>query len=344
MNEPTLETPLVEATTVPAYKNRTVGLIIFGIWTILLGSLTGLNAAFVLFTRVAVANVTHQPANVAALLPVLFIYGGLAVTLIWLGIGSILCRRWARALLLVLSWSGLIVGILTVAGLAFVLPDAAQNLPAATVNGKPVNYPQVMTAMMVIVFGVLGVLFVILPAVWAFFYSSRHVKATCEARDPVTRWTDACPLPVLGLCVWLAPAVPMMPIMGIANHGVMPFFGMFLVGMPGSLIWVALAAVRGYASWLLYRLDVRDWWLILVALLVVSVSGMVTYAHHDLTEMTRLMGYPEAQMEVIQKTGLLTSNRFKWVMSLSMVPYLGYLLFIKKYFRPSASSRPQTDQ
>ena len=55
---------------------------------------------------------------------------------------------------------------------------------------------------MVIALLFLGVFFVILPAVWIFFYKSRQVKATCEARDPVARWTDACPLPVLALCLW----------------------------------------------------------------------------------------------------------------------------------------------
>ena len=37
---------------------------------------------------------------------------------------------------------------------------------------------------MVGMFLVLGVVFVIVPAVWTFFYNSRHVKATCETRDP----------------------------------------------------------------------------------------------------------------------------------------------------------------
>ncbi len=63
------------------------------------------------------------------------------------------------------------------------------------------------------------VFFVLVPAVWMFFYQSRHVKATCEARDPVTRWTDACPLPVLGFCLWTWLAVPMMLVMALTGHG-----------------------------------------------------------------------------------------------------------------------------
>ena len=67
-----------------------------------------------------------------------------------------------------------------------------------------------------------------LTRICTFFYNSRHVKATCERRDPATRWTDACPLPVLGFCLWLLLGVPMLLIMPLAGHGVMPFFGIFL--------------------------------------------------------------------------------------------------------------------
>jgi hypothetical protein len=43
----------------------------------------------------------------------------------------------------------------------------------------------------------------------------------------------------------------------------------------------------------------------------------------------------------MQKSGLLAGNRMTWVMALSMLPFLGYLIFIKKYFRngPTGSTR-----
>jgi hypothetical protein len=63
------------------------------------------------------------------------------------------------------------------------------------------------------------------------------------------------------------------------------------------------------------------------------VSAVLTYARHDVIEMYQLMGYPQAQIEQIQKTGLLTGNRMAWMMSFSMLPFLGYIFFIKKYLR-----------
>ena len=50
-------------------------------------------------------------------------------------------------------------------------------------------------------------------------------------------------------------------------------------------------------------------------------------------EMYHLMGYPEAQIEQIQKSGLLIGNRMTWLMAFSVLPFLGYLLFIKKILR-----------
>jgi hypothetical protein len=123
----------------------------------------------------------------------------------------------------------------------------------------------------------------------------------------------------------------MMMVMPLMNHGVMPFFGMFLTGLPGTLLCLFLAVLWGYSAWLLYQLDERGWWLILIAMLVFMVSSLLTYAQHDITEMYQLMGYPRFQIRQMQKLGLLTGNRVTWITMLSTLPFLGYLIFIKKY-------------
>jgi len=59
------------------------------------------------------------------------------------------------------------------------------------------------TVAMIVALGFMGLLFIVLPGGLILVYQSRHTKATCEARDPVPRWTDACPLPVLALSLML---------------------------------------------------------------------------------------------------------------------------------------------
>ena len=139
-----------------------------------------------------------------------------------------------------------------------------------------------------------------------FFYSSRHVKATCEARDPVTRWTDRwshCRCSVWFL--WMAFSGLTMLIMPVAVHGVTPFFRnvphwhrrrpflsrrrRFFGSMPRGLCW---------------KLDLLGWWLVLVV--NVGLHGLIH--HHFICcttpiEMYRLMNYPQAQIDQIQKMG-----------------------------------------
>jgi len=97
-----------------------------------------------------------------------------------------------------------------------------------------------------------------------------------------------------------------------------------------------MAALWTYAGWLLYRLDSRGWWLVFIAMCVFMVSGCLTFERHDMLEMYQLMNYPKAQLDQIQQSGLLEGNRMSWLMSLSAVPLLGYLLFIRKFLRPKA--------
>src|ERR1035438_1233849 len=80
----------IEATPLPAYKDRSTGLMVFGILTLLLGCLAGLFAPLLLFGQIMGAQAPEcTPTNYGVILPAVAMYGCVAVTLIWLGIGSI---------------------------------------------------------------------------------------------------------------------------------------------------------------------------------------------------------------------------------------------------------------
>ncbi len=322
----------------PAHKDRSTGLLLFGIMTIVLGCLAAMFVLVMLASQAAAAaKATPTPVGVASILPVIAVYGGLAAVLICLGIGSIQARRWARALLLIFSWSWLLLGIMTTVMIGFIMPKLMGNVVAAQQSaGHPALPSAALNAVLVVMVVFCGVFMVCLPAVWICFYGSRHVKATCEARNPLPCWTDACPLPVLALCLWLAFSVPMMLLLPLAGHGVMPCFGIFLTGLPGALLCLALATLWSYAAWLSYHLKAQGWWLILIAMLVFAASGVMTFARHDVLEMYQLMGYPQAQIDQMRQMGLLTGNRMAWLMLFSLLPFLGFLIFVKKYFRGKA--------
>jgi len=269
----------------------------------------------------------------------MIIYGGLAVALIWLGIGSVMARRWARALLLIFSWSWLLMGAVASVFLVIFLPKMLANIPNPP--GQPPMPPEAKVVMMVTLVIFFGGFFVLLPAVWTFFYNSRHVKATCDARDPVTRWTDACPLPVLGLSLWLAFSAPMLLIAPIVGRGVTPFFGMFLSGVPGGILCLVMACVWAYAAWALYRLKPQGWWVILIAMIVMMTSTILTFSTQNPLEMYRLMGYPQEQIDQIEKTGPLAGNGLIWIGLSWMLPFFGYLWFVRRFiFRKSPLLEP----
>ena len=326
-----LETPL------PTYKDRSTGLTIFGILTLLLGGGCGLFALAMSVSLLKIRAAGAPPVSVWGILSAFGIYGGLAVALIWLGIGSIQKRRWARALLLIFSWSWLVLGIFMTAITPFFMAGVLATLPPNAETGQPSLPPGAITGIVIFMVIILLVFFVLAPALWVFFYQSRHVKATCEACDPVKRWTDSCPLPVLWFSLWTWLAVPTMLLWTLTGHAVMPCFGRFVTGLPAGLICVVSAVVWGVAARWLYRLDARGWWLILVTMLVFQGSSLLTYAQHDIVEMYQLQGLPPAQIDQMQKLGLFKGHRMGWFMALFTGLFLGYLLFIKKYFGAEAN-------
>ena len=111
-----------------ALKDRSTGLLVFGVLTVALGCLAGLFVLAMLAGQAMAARTTQVPANFAAILPAISIYASLAAALICLGIGSIQARRWARALLLIFSWSWLLLGIVTTVMLGCILPKEMYQL------------------------------------------------------------------------------------------------------------------------------------------------------------------------------------------------------------------------
>jgi hypothetical protein len=269
-------------------------------------------------------------------------YAVLAAVFICLGVGSIRARRWARALLLIISWSWMLVGLIVTAFMVFAMPKIVEGTRAL----GPPDQPAPPAAMFPIIIGFMVVLMVILPGVWALFYGSRHVKATCEAEDPVERWTDRSPLPVIAISLWLIYCVPFMLFMAVAYKGVFPFFGNFLVGPGASAIYVLMGALWGYAAWALYKLRPSGWWICTVSLALFSVSAFLTYSQHDLIELYRLMDYPAAQIAQMEKFNFLSGHGMAWLTVGTFVPMLGYLLFVRRYFRatPADSSFPAASQ
>lgn len=324
----------IPAPSTPDHKDRKTGLMVFGVLTMCLG---GICALFVplMFISDMVARRGAFPQSHQSLIPAMAIYAAMALLLFTLGIGSIKARRWARALLLVFSWSWLITGIISATSTWFVMtsPQFTEMFQAAAKPaGAPALSPHMQMMILATTVGVQSFVLVVLPIAWLIFYAGKHVKATCEAYSPEPSWTDRCPLPVLAVVLWIGLAALSTICLAAFYHGVLPLFGVFVSGPIGAAVCILLTVFWAYSAWAAYKLKPHGWWMLFIAMALLSLSAVITYSRHEITEVYRLMGYPEQQIAMIQKFSFLKSEGMVLVMLFCMALWLGYLIWIRRYF------------
>lgn len=311
------------------FKDRKTGLLLFGILHIVFGGLCALAVPLMLFAMMMSGVVAQkkgaQPMSAGTMIPGILLYVLLAVWFLWMGIGSIKARRWARALILVSSWVWLISGIIGFVLIAILMPGVYAQMAK---NGQmPAAMAQGMT---IIMLGFLLVLYVIVPGALALFYGSRHVKATCEQRDPQVRWTDKCPLPVLAVSLLFGFATLAMPLTGFYGWA-LPFFGAILTGATGAAVALVVMVLCGYVAWGAYHLKVHAWWAAVLVVIAWGVSTGITFSRVSLMDLFAKMNYTAEQLEMMKSVMPHQSALFI-VSGLWVVAALGYLIYTRRFF------------
>ena len=182
----------------------------------------------------------------------------LAVMFVWLGVGSIMARRWAQALSLVVGWLWLVLGLASLLGVILFLPAFSEVMREASADsavseGQAAMIGGVIKTVMIVF---QSIFFVILPGTVVLFYRSKRVKATCDLRDSKVRWTDKCPLPVLALSVLLGFGAYQSVVGGLSPFRMLPLFGILVRGVPAGVLLVGFGLVLVYLTRRIYRLDV----------------------------------------------------------------------------------------
>jgi hypothetical protein len=315
------------------YKDRTGLLIVFGVIEILMGLLCALlfvvmvaSQIFMMSEEMTEAMGGPQPMNLVSS----FIYLFAGVFLIWMGIGTLQARRWARALMLTTSSIGLAFGTVALISMGLFMPAVMKGMPT-TQDNVPSAFMGVVLAIML---GFMFCVYILIPGVFVLFYRSPHVKATCEAKDPVPRWTDKCPLPVLAVSLvcgfggaWTLLIAPFMP--------VVPIFGTLLTGPLAVALIVVMAAVMLLLSWGCYRLRIGAWWGCVALILFGGGYAVSVFRLLDFNELYRTMGYTEKQMEIIESAGMaevMSSPTMLAMMIGTMALYLGYVVYVRRFF------------
>lgn len=314
--------------TVP-YKDRKTGLAIFGAIQIALGALCALFVPLMLMGMLAAAVMdkgADEGLSVRAMIPGLLVYVFLAVWFIWMGIGSIQARRWARALCLVSSWLWLVSGITGTLFMLALMPDLYEQMSK---DGKmPAN---VVTIVKYVTFGFLTVIYIIIPGAFILFYGSKNTKATCEQRDPHIRWTDKCPLPVLALSLMAGSGVACLPLMGLYGWAV-PCFGTIVTGVAGAGIALVFLVLLVYITRGLYRLDLKAWWCATGLAVVWGASCAITFSRVSLLELYEKMNFSAQQLEMMKKMSFTQSNSPLFASLFYVFLLLLILVYTRRYF------------
>ncbi|OHB79899.1 MAG: hypothetical protein A2V98_19445 [Planctomycetes bacterium RBG_16_64_12] len=316
------------------FKDRTVGLVVFGVLQILIGAFCALAIPLMLLSLWLGQAGGAAAVNARTMIPVIAQYALAAVIAVWLGIGSILARRWARALTLVLAWIGLICGVLGLLFFFVFMGDMYQQL--AQEQKMP---PQAVVVMQVVTGAVLGCIYVFLPGIFILFYRSKHVWATCRFKDPQVRWTDKCPLPVLAVSLLLGFGACSVILCAPAYGAVFPWFGVLLEGPAALSLLLVDALLLACLAWGTYKL--KKWaWLGTIALMALwGVSAIVTFSRVSIRVLYEKMSFPEEQFEIIEKSGLLEKMNMPWMMGIFCAAYLAYLLYVGRYFFSSTAQQ-----
>lgn len=322
------------------YTDRKTGLVIFGGVQIVLGVLCLLLTALTLFVLTFMSSDAYKQQAAAAyggaydpvsgIIVSVVMYLVLAAWFICMGIGSIKARRWSRALILMFSWLWLVVGVTSMIFMTFFWPSMQEMMQAQS----PEQAPEVAGMVALFVFGLMAVIYVVLPGSMIIFYGRQDVKLTCEARDMQVRWTDKCPLPVLVLCKAFVLAILGLMLCGPIYNWASISLGVMLTGFWGGVGTLLTLAVLGYATFRLYQLDMRGWWTALVYQVYVSISAALYFFRHDMMEMYQELGMAEMMPPGTESFYVSMGTGIAWT-SLAMLPLLvGYMVYIKKHFQP----------
>jgi MFS family permease len=316
-----------------AFKDRKTGLVIFGIIHIIIGAFCALFMLFTIVGAIAVRGLGESvvPAlNIGQMILAVLLYLLLAVWFVWMGIGSILTRKWARALILITSWLWLIGGVIGFIFIFLFMPDIFG--PMAMGEALPKEIAVVVQS---ILMGFMAVSLVIIPSAFVLFYSSRHVKATCERRDLRVRWTDKAPLPVITLSSLLGVVAISMPFLAFYRW-TMPFFGVVLSGRPGAVVVLVYAVLFAYAAWGTFKLQITAWWCGLILTVASAASMGITFSRVSLLEFYEQMNVPKESLEIMKELGIFhdtTTYLIFW--GIMSIGFLGFLIYTKRHFAGS---------
>jgi len=325
----------------PPYVDRSTGLVLFGIVQILFGAFALLMIPLTLLGFAMSRRTTGVTVPPGSFFLGALNYAAVAAVLIAFGIGSITVRRWARALTLAGSWIWLIAGFLITilvtalmpAGFSQGLRKAMERNPNAA--SLPAGAIAVILTVMIVV---MAVFLVGVPLAFVLFYRSKGVAETVRHKDPVERWTERIPIPVLAASMIFAGAGAYYLGMSFTTP-LVPFFGRYLTGIIGAAACLVFAGIDGFIAVALARLHIAGWWVAVLVEVTKIVSAAITFGRGNLLQAYSRMGLRYSQLQMVGNSPFYRVGLY--VSLFVMLIFLGFLLWIRRYFGRKTPAAPE---
>ncbi len=315
----------------PAFRDRSSGLAVYGVIEIILGCfallLVPLGLAGALFAR---RSGTALPAG-NSILNVLT-YGLAAAVLLTLGIGSIRARRWAWAINLTVSWMGLIFGSIVTVGMTVLLPKsfmAAIKAASATNPDAPALPTTAVAVILTFIIAFCAFFTIVVPIAFVVFFRRKDVEQTVKQRDPVQRWTDRCPLPLLAVVLLFFAGAAYLFLMSFTTP-IFPMFGRYLIGWRGGICLLVTAVIDAIVAFSLLRLRMAGWWAAVVLVVLRSLAAITTFRRGNLLAAYSKMGWSQEQLRMMNNSTVFHATIYGSIVF--GVVFLGYLIWIRRYF------------
>lgn len=307
-----------------AFRDRSLALAVVGGLELLAGlgivALTVIGAVAVMASPEAQAQLGDQP--VSQLLGSLVANVLVGIALGALGGGLLACRRWARAISLVVAWGAVAMGAFGALTYAVLGPTLFRSLQDPALDAMPIGL-----LVGVSIAAMLGI-FVLPGALGAWILGSEDARLTCEWRDRHPRWTDGAPTPVLALTIALAyAAITLVPLAFLYPAFVA---GRVLSGAPAAAFYLAMSAVMAALAVGIHRRRTWAWSSALALFALGLVNAVMLFRGDALAAFYRAMRAPPQQVEMITK--VMSSPALLIVMAAASLAMLLWLLAIRKHF------------
>ena len=347
------------------FKDRRTSLKVLGVLLILFGSFSacfgilapaGMFAAATFAPRVSPASApaTTAPAATAPVMraatPMEMDYRTMALAaatylimagvLIWLGVGSLRVRRWVRPVMLVVGWTWLATGVVSLAHWAVFGSNMREMMTASWQPGTPQPPRGVVYAVTAVMGAVTFAVLVAAPALLVWLYQRRGVRETVQYFDPRFRWTDRCPTPVLAVVLWLVLAGLGSAVYSV--YAILPLYGRFVTGPAAVAGLLALSAAFLWLAWGAYRLKSAAWWGSALLWTLWAGSMVWTFTSLGYHEFYRRAGYSAHDIDMMMRYSGQFEDSTVWLIALWSVALVAYLLYVRKYFVAGPPPEPGT--